>query len=186
MSNVSAGSPANEHDLARALELHAKGALDAAAEIYEARLRDAPRDHRLLTQLGLVRLQQNRLIEADSFFERAIDIDPAAAAPRAWRAEVLRRRDELGAAIGGFRAALAIDPNFAPALFNLGLAEQARGNPDGAQQAWIAFNRLRPADQRVCWELGLLAYKSGSFGEAADWFAQQAWRKPDDVDAAYM
>jgi predicted O-linked N-acetylglucosamine transferase (SPINDLY family) len=186
MSNVSAGSPANEHDLARALELHAKGALDAAGEIYEARLRDTPRDHRLLTQLGLVRLQQNRLDEADALFERAIDIDPKAAAPRAWQAEVLRRRGELDPAIDGFRAALTIDPSFAPALFNLGLAERARGNRDGAQQAWIAFSTLRPADQRVCLELGILAYESGAYTVAADWLSRQLVRKPDDADAAYL
>ena len=184
MSDVPTGAPASPSDLDRAIQLHARGHLDAAAVIYSDLLNHAPGDARLLTQLGLVRLQQGRLDDAAAWLDRAVAADPAAADGHAWRGEVLRQRNALQPAIEAFRTALARNADFAPALFNLALAEVERGNAAAARQAWQRFSELRPADSRVCRELGRLAYERSEFADAAHWFGRQFERTPDGGQSA--
>jgi predicted O-linked N-acetylglucosamine transferase (SPINDLY family) len=183
MSDVPARASASHSSLEGAVQLHSRGALDEAALAYEDLLRGTPDDARVLTKLGLVRLQQNRLDAAVAFLDRALAADPAAAEAQAWRGEALRRRRELEPAIAAFRAALDRDRDFAPAWFNLALAEAERGNRASARDAWMAFDRLRPADPRVCRELGRLAYDSGDHADAILWFSRQLERTPGHADA---
>jgi len=168
---------------ARAIELHAKGELEHAARFYDDLIRFDPHDVRALTNLGLVRLQQNRLDDAVHYLDRALAVDPAAVEPLLWRGEVLRRRGALEPAIAAFRGALAVDPNLAPALFNLALAEAELGHRDAAEDLWARFSELRPADTRVCRELGRLAYQHGDYDDAANWYSRQLERTPDDPGA---
>ncbi|MEP7184101.1 MAG: tetratricopeptide repeat protein [Betaproteobacteria bacterium] len=167
------------------MRLHARGELDAAARLYETLIDGAPGDPRLLVQLGLVRLQQDRLDDAAALLDRVLAADPNAPEALAWRGEVLRRRHALAPAVAAFRAALARQPDLAPALFNLALAEVEAGNPVAARDAWQRFAAVRPTDLRVCRELGRLAFEQGDFADAAQWYARQFERKPDDADAAF-
>ncbi len=176
------GQPNSARNLASATQLHARGELDDAACIYEELLQRTPGSARLLTSLGLLRLQQGRLDDAMALVDRALAVDPAAAEAHGWRGEILRRQRALEPAIDAFHAALARDPDLAPALFNLALAEAERGNRNGAREAWLKFGELRPADRRVCRELGRLAWEQGDFAGAAHWFARQLERTPDDDD----
>ena len=170
---------------AEALRAHARGDLATAESLYERALGHTPNDARLLTQVGMLRLQQKRLDEAVIVLERAIQIDPSSAAPHAWRGEVLRQRGDLQPAIEAFRAALTRQPNLAPALFNLGLAQLHVGDYDAAQDAWQRFLEQRPDDARVRRELGDLAFMRGDFDRAQDWYEQQRQRLPEDHEALY-
>lgn len=165
---------------ADAQQAHARGDLATADILYASALREAPDDARVLTQVGMLRMQQKRLDEALAALDRAIELDPAAAAPLAWRGEVLRQQDAAPAAIDAFHAALARQPTLAPALFNLGLAQRAIGDYAAATDAWRRFLEQRPKDARVRRELGDLAVLLDDLDGAAGWYADQLRLFPGD------
>lgn len=172
-----------ESELAAALRLHARGELELASAAYESLLASRPESGRLLTQLGLLRMQQKRLPDAALLLERAIAASPQAAEAHAWHGEVLRRQGATQAAIAELQLALDLQPTFAAALFNLGLALSDREDYAAARTAWLRFLDLRPDDARIRSELGRLAYSQRDYAGAATWFAQQLARFPADADA---
>lgn len=179
MSNAPLGPTA----LSRAVELHSAGRLEAAGEIYESVLRDAPTNVPVITQLGLLRLQQRRERDAAALFARAIELAPNAAEPHAWQGELLRQQKRFDEAIQAFHRALRARRDYAPAWFNLGLAYAESGRTREARLSWADFLRLRPGDARVRRELGLLAFDHREFGEALKWFGQCLELDPTNVNA---
>lgn len=166
--------------LSHAAELHRRGELDRAADAYEAVLAAIPLNVRLMTQLGIVRMQQGRLPEAASLFSQAAVADPTAPEPPAWHGELLRREGRFDDARASLQRAVDLGPGYAPAWFNLGLANAQSSRAEEAKNAWLRFLELRPADPRVRRELGVLAFDRRDFAEALDWFQQQLALDPDD------
>lgn len=171
-------------DLQRALELHSRGDFDAAAAHYEAILKVSPNDIRLITQLGVLRLQQGHLGDASGWLDRALELGPLTPEPNAWKGELLRRQGECTQAIPHFHRALRARRDYAPAWFNLGLAYRDADRPDEARRAWLDFLRLRPNDRRVRRELGLLAFDRREYPEALQWFREQLALEPGELTAA--
>lgn len=167
----------------RAQQLHANGQLDAALQLYEQCLRDTPDDWRALTRIGLLRVQQRRFDLAAELLQRAITLNPANAEAHAWLAEAWRHERKLEAAIASFQWALWIQPDFAPAWFNLGLALVERKEYDAANAAWVRFLELRASDSRIRRELAGVALAQGDLERAASWLEQHLGRFPSDVDA---
>jgi protein O-GlcNAc transferase len=167
-----------------ALQLHARGDLESASVLY-GRALDAKFDKaQVLTKLGLLRLQQKNFAEAERCLDQAVLLVGPAAEAHTWRGEVWRQQGNLNAAVDEFEAALSIRPNFAPALFNLGLAREGLGDPAAAKAAWLQFLGQRPDDARVRRELGRLAQGQADYQEAQTWYSQQLARFPDDEDTA--
>lgn len=81
-----------------------------------------------------------------------------------------------------FRRAIADDGKFYPAWFNLGLAQQARGNTVGAKSAFHKVIELKPGDASALFELGLMAERAGRNSTAIDFYAKAFRINPDLLD----
>lgn len=167
--------------LARALDLHARGDLEAAASAYEVALTAQPDNARLVTQLGLLRLQQGRYDDSEGLLRHAASLDSAAPEPRAWLGELFRRQNRVDEAIDSFHQSLRLRRDYAPAWFNLGLAYTDAKRLPEAQRALLDFLRLRPMDKRVRRELGVVAFERRQFDEALHWFTEQMRIDPTDM-----
>ena len=143
----------------------------------------------LCHQLGVVRLQQDRLDEA-------ADSAPARRSRRPLRrraARVARRsaspaRIRCSSAIAAFRAALAAQRRFrAGAVQSRPGGSRAR-QPRDARQAWQRFSAPAPGGcPRLSRARPARATAIEMTPEAARWFSRQAERMPDDADGcAYL
>jgi len=94
----------------------------------------------------------------------------------------LKRGDRLKA-IDTYRRALARDPGFRPALFNLAAAYFAVDRPREAAAALHRLLELDPRDTDVILRLGQVALEAGDPRKAGAFFAQVLSTKPDSVDA---
>jgi len=171
--------------VADALACHARGDLDAAAERYQALVAHASPTAFIVKHFALARLQQKRLDEAWALFEQAMGMDPGDAELIAWMAEIQRQRGDACSAIDAFARALQSSPDFAPALFNLGLAHMELDQPDAAHAAWMRFLELRPNDARIRRELGHAALQQGHLDRAVARFGEQLKTFPQDHLAVY-
>jgi len=84
---------------------------------------------------------------------------------------------------GEYQAALKLAPNDWTLHANYGrLLEAADDDPAAAQQ-WQEVARLLPDEPDAWFHLGNLAYNSGSFAQARNFFHEALERKPDSLEA---
>lgn len=169
-----------------AQQLHASGRLDAALALYEQCLREAPDDWRALTRLGLLRVQQRRFDLAREPLARAVALNPGGAEAHAWLGEVDRNEGRLEAAVDSYRQALAVQPDFAAAWFNLGLALADLRQPGEAKAAFRRFLELRPADLRARTELAAIHLSEGEPAAALPLAREVVDRDPGNFQALYQ
>lgn len=71
-----------------------------------------------------------------------------------------------------FHRALAVDPDFYPAYYNLALVRESRGDLTGAARALRATIDRKPGHAAALFHLGLLAEKRGSNSDAVALYAK--------------
>ena len=142
--------------------------VDAAADAYQAALREVPHHTRAHLLLGRVRVAQGRVDDALRHFERGA---PIAAHPRAEALATLGsalvdagRRE---AAEQAFRAALRIDPRHVFARYNLGLLAWS-GRADDALREYIAVLDTDPGFAQARNNAAALLHRMGRSQEALD------------------
>lgn len=94
------------------------------------------------------------------------------------------RGDETGAE-AAFRAALARDPAFLPALVNQAAFEEARGRRDAAEALLRRAVAAHPGEAEPLHVLALLQVRRGRIGEATETLAAAAALAPDEPRYAY-
>ena len=102
--------------------------LTEAAQLYRRAVAIKPDDPHLLTLLGGVIEREGDMPEALALFDRAASLAPAAIDIAYARACCLRDSGDFSGAEAGFRANLAADPNFAPALHALTRMKRLAGD----------------------------------------------------------
>ena len=132
-------------------EVHeALGDLIRARQVYEEVLEQDPVHHPAAwNNLGFLFLQQNRLQEADSLFERALALEPDLVVALVNRGAVRLLHQDFDTAISLFERAVRLDPTNVAALGNLGLVYAQRGRYAEAQEMLLRVLRLDPDDQRA-------------------------------------
>ena len=144
----------------KADELNQKGAAALAAGdlmAAEARLNLAieysPRFTEAWVNLALVELRRGNLDLAYQDAARARDLNPNVAAPHHAVALIADRRGLGEDAEASYRAALKVDPGFAPSRLNLGRRLFARGAYEDAREEFFRLTQVAPTEM-VGW-LGL-------------------------------
>jgi tetratricopeptide (TPR) repeat protein len=141
-------------DYQRAVEHHASGHLDQAAQMYRAILARAPDHADALHLLGVVAHQQGDHRQAADLIGRAIALQPGVAAYYANLAEVHRASGQPARAVSCCRTALALEPGSPGAANNLGLALLALGDAAAAVPQFQAALQSRPGDAMIHKNLG--------------------------------
>lgn len=115
-----------------------------AAPLLE-KLKSNPRDTTLLTQIAALYHTTHRFNEAAGYYKQAVDIEPRNVAFRSKLAASLYRSGNIDSAIEQLNSALALDPEDANTLFNLGMIKlQGKGDSKGAVAAWRSLLKSNP------------------------------------------
>src|SRR4051794_17643064 len=108
--------------LGNALQLHKKGLLPEARTAYRQLLELAPDQFIALHMLGVLESDTRNYQEAEIVLARAIAVDPQSADAHMGRGVALNKLGRHDEARESYRRALALRPNYALALSNLGNA----------------------------------------------------------------
>jgi tetratricopeptide (TPR) repeat protein len=100
-------------------------------------------------------------------------------------AGLLALRGDAAGAEAAYRAALALDPGFLPALVNQAGFEEARGRPEAAEALLRRAVAAHPAQAEPLYALALLQVRRGRTAEAAAGLAAAAALAPEEPRFAY-
>jgi tetratricopeptide (TPR) repeat protein len=137
-----------------------RGYLEQAGEFFQLAQKDDPSGAEPLYGLGSVYLDQKKSKEARECFERAVKAaaDYPATLPNAWNnlGILSAREGKTDEAIGYFQKALAINPEHAVALQNLGNAYRQKKDWNAARKTLEHGLALNPEDADANYGLGMV------------------------------
>lgn len=100
-------------------------------------------------------------------------------------AALLAQRGDVAGAEAAYRAALARDPAFLPALVNKAAFEEARGRPEDAEALLRRAVAAHPTEPEPLYALALLQVRRGRIGEATETLATTVSLAPEQPRYAY-
>jgi hypothetical protein len=112
----------------------------------EHNVRKNPRDAKSHLELGVYRLGESRLDEAERHFRQALEIEPNAASSHYHMGVLFRRQNKVSEARAAFENALKLEPENARAHGNLGFVLLLQGEFVLAQKHFQEALRLNPDD----------------------------------------
>jgi tetratricopeptide (TPR) repeat protein len=137
-----------------------RGYLEQAEEYFRLAMKDAPGGAEPLYGLGSVYLEQKKSKEAREYFERTVKAaaDYPATLPNAWNnlGILSAREGNTDEAIGYFQKALAINPEHAVALQNLGNAYRQKKDWNAARKILEHALAVNPDDAEANYGLGMV------------------------------
>ena len=151
--------------VARALQAHQRGELDAATRDYRAALELVPEHPHASHYLGVIDYQRGQFAEALPGLERAAALVPHEPEFHNNLGLVLAALDRNREAAAAHRRALALRPDHAGAWNNLGLVLQAETDFSGAIEAFRRALGHVPHFAQARWNLALALLASGRFAE---------------------
>lgn len=118
---------------------------DKQAEPLLAELKTHPDDEQLLTKIGDLYLSAQQPQIAQQYYERSLAAQSANPAALTQLASAYYYEGDADEAIANLQRALAVDPGYANALFNLGLIKwRAKADPKGAIESWQKLLKSHP------------------------------------------
>jgi len=121
---------------------------DKQSEPLLARLKADPDNPELLSQIAGFYYAAHQFPLAVQYYQRAVAVKPTAKVLTSLGNAYFNVQDP-DKALDSFQRALALDPGFADALFNLGLVKwQAKEDPKGAVDAWQKLLKANPTHPR--------------------------------------
>jgi tetratricopeptide (TPR) repeat protein len=135
--------------------------------------------------LGNTLLQQNKVDEAITHFQEALQIKPDYA--QAWYnlGNALLQKGQVDEAITHFQKALQIKPDYAGAYNNLGYALLQKGQGDEAIAHFQEALQIKPDYAQARYNLGYALLQKGQGDEAIAYFQEALQIKPDYAEAWY-
>jgi tetratricopeptide (TPR) repeat protein len=170
-ATATAAAPTPDVLVARAIEAHKRGQLDAAEKDYRAALETAPEHAYALHFLGVILYQRERFAEALPLLDRAAAQIPTEPEFHNNLGLALAAADRTDEAVAAYRRALALKPDHVVAWSNLGLALQAANRLPEAIVAIRSALGYAPEFAQAHWNLGLALLAHGEFAEG--------WREYD-------
>lgn len=166
----------------RAVQAQIDGQLDEAVRQLRRLLRERPRDHEALHQLGLVRWQRGEKDEALDALEASAAMKPDVARYQANLGNVYQAVGRTRAALAALQRAVALQPGHASSWSNLGVALRIDGQLDDAISALQKATALA-SDNTVAWQnLGSALEQQGRLDEAQAALQEAAALDPADAE----
>jgi uncharacterized protein (TIGR02466 family) len=169
---------APERALARGMQHHGAGDLDAADAVYRKVLEVHPRHPDALHLHGLVAHQRGRHQQAVDLIGQAVSQNPGNPGYQNNLGEAYRALRRFAEAIGCYRKALQIQPGDTNALNNLGLALHHSHRFDEAESALSEALQLAPTDPEIRVNIGNLYRDRGDLSGAAGFYRQAIAHAP--------
>jgi len=157
--------PNTQQALALGWQLLQAGNTAAADELVRPLLALGISDE-LVPLAGAIRLQQGRLAEAASLFERGRMLQPRQGRFAFFHATALAGMGQLEQAVPAFVAAIKLEPNAADAYLALGMAQRKLGRQDEAQTTYRKLLRAQPENVDGYIALGSVLAETGQMAEA--------------------
>jgi len=118
---------------------------DPHIQALQARLQENPEDLDALLSMGYEYVQKREYAKARGYYMRAAQVAPDNVEARTHLGTVAYFLGDLDEALHHYRQALALDPDYAPAYFEMGAALRfGSGDLQGAIDAWERFLKLDP------------------------------------------
>ena len=147
----------------------AEGSIARATGLYHAVLASSPDHPAALRQLGALEINRGSPENALALFERAkakgLDADLCHAIATAFR--LINRPGLARSALG---AALSIDPNHGPSLYDQALEHQRKGELDTARALYVKLGSLGGLHSKALLNYGVVLYRLGNLVAAERWF----------------
>ena len=194
-SNVAQGTPALAKLLAEQkpiapsfyIELgdaqHQQGDLNAAIASYRRALELDPKSSRAARRLGVALGNVGQTSEALHVLGDAITREPQNELLLYERAQIETRSGDVASAEADLRTALALKPDYADALNNLGSLLAQTGNAAGAESSFRQALVVNPYNAGARANLGRLLTAKGSLVEAAFQLQRSTELAPNDAEA---
>ncbi len=128
----------------QALELQEDGEWDRAARKYESLLELQGEVADVLVNLGTCYFHRKEYAGGEELFRRALKQEPDHVEANYNLANLMVARGELETAVGFYSTALAADPEFTAALFNLARTLDKLDRKQAAAACWRAYLELEP------------------------------------------
>jgi len=177
--------PQPDARLDAALEWHRAGKLKQACDAYRKILKRTPRHAEALHLFGLATFELGRPERAAQLIAKAAALAPGNAVYRLHLGECRRAAGNLDEAIAAYRAALAVDATFLPALASLGNALKAQGKLEEAIACHERAAELAPESAEVTSNLAVALKDAGRIDEAAARARESARLAPDHAEIQF-
>jgi Flp pilus assembly protein TadD len=185
-------SPENVSVLQQAAQRLAAGDLKQAEDELNVVLARAPDDFRALNLLGIVRAQQQREVEAEKLFKRAIELKPDFASAHVSLGMLYLQMAKPEEAVPQFQEALRIDSSRTDAQGSLvnvwrdqAHAAVIQGDSEKALSLLMLARKTSPKDPDVLYDFGMIALRMSLFPDAAQAFEEALELRKEDAKALY-
>ncbi|MEM7384448.1 MAG: tetratricopeptide repeat protein [Verrucomicrobiota bacterium] len=142
-SNDSAGDTITRYAKAAHYDF-SRGKFEAAEVAYRKILEYAPHHVRTLCNLGLVQLRLNRLVEAQTIFDKALVYNPEHSFSHFLKGASLFESRKVEESLGSIAESVRLDPQNADYRYFYGFACEANGMRERAEKAFQEAITLRP------------------------------------------
>ncbi|MEO8629165.1 MAG: tetratricopeptide repeat protein [Betaproteobacteria bacterium] len=180
-----ANQATSQRKLAKAVEMHNRGQLDEAANVYERLVAHAAKAWEPRYLLGLLRFQQGEFAEAQRLLQDATHLDARHADGWFYLGETLAAPGQRHEAEAAYAKASTEAHPHAMASFKLAMLLEARDAGTEAQKAYRAALKAKPEFAEALNNLGRLLHNSGDTAEA-EALLRRALERRHDFAPAYI
>ena len=165
-----------------ALNRLATGQLDKARDELEEAVRLGKGRGRAGAFLGLLHLRRGDTKSAIEIAERLSEADPKNPFPHNLAGSAHIQDKAYTEARKRFRAALAVAPDYKPAIYNLATVTRLLDGPAAAKQAYLAILKKDRTEIKAMSELATLALQEGKTREAINWLDRASKTSPTAIN----
>ena len=125
----SVGPPTPKDPVEHAAQLIAQGKIDDAGKVIDDAMKEQPENHELWFSKGVVAQERGQVEEAVAAWTKTLELSPGFVPALSGLGAVALAKEAYAEAESHFRAAIAADPEFVPAHYNLAIALLGQGKP---------------------------------------------------------
>lgn len=174
-----------------ALELHKANRIDEAVVLYNAVIKEDPDNDMALSFLGIIALGKNEPDNALNYFLKAVSIKPESDYYKEI-GNIYFDKKRYKDAIEAYEKAIALNPEFKEAFFNLGiayysLAEDLKAAND-SEQAIFYYQKvlkINPNYADVYFKIGVIYQETGNFQKAVEYYTKTLELVPNSAKVYY-